>query len=174
MSKSIVKACVRYNDRLYTGFDHGECFKKLNEDNTTLVHSDIEQGFVDSDGNFVDRKQAMIIAKESGQLRYEPNKETLISEDLHLDWLNKQAQRIAELEEQLANSIRPKFPRQEHICGFAFGEIRKYIVVAYLDNNITLCENIETSELEWCDNKFLVGTFEEAQAKLKELQGEKK
>lgn len=82
-------------------------------------------------------------------------------------------QRIAELEEQLANSIRPKFPRQEHICGFAFGEIREYIVVAYLDNNITLCKNIETSELEWCDNKFLVRTFEEAQAKLKEL-GENK
>ena len=82
-------------------------------------------------------------------------------------------QQIAELEEQLANSIRPKFPRQEHICGFAFGEIREYIVVAYLDNDITLCENIETSELEWCDNNFLVRTFEEAQAKLKEL-GENK
>ena len=94
--------------------------------------------------------------------------------EAYLKILNKQAQRIAELEEQLANSIRPKFPRQEHICGFAFGEIREYIVVAYLDNDITLCENIETSELEWCDNKFLVGTFEEAQAKLKELQGEKK
>ena len=173
MSKSIVKACVRYNDRLYTGFDHGECFKKLNEDNTILIHSDIEQGFVDSDGNFVDRKQAMIIAKENGQLTYETDKKTLISEDLHLDWLNKQAQRIAELEEQLANSIRPKFHRQEHICGFAFGEIREYIVVAYLDNNITLCENIETGELEWCDNNFLVRTFEEALAKLKEL-GEKK
>ena len=100
MCKSIVKACVRYNDRLYTGFDHGECFKKLNEDNTILVHSEIEQGFVDSDGNFVDRKQAMIIAKENGQLRYEPDKKTLISEDLHLDWLNKQAQRIAELEDK--------------------------------------------------------------------------
>ena len=83
-------------------------------------------------------------------------------------------QRIAELEEQLANSIKPKFPRQEHICGFAFGEIREYIVVAYLDNDITLCENIETSELEWYDNNFLVRTFEEAQAKLKELQGEKR
>ena len=88
--------------------------------------------------------------------------------------LNQQTQRISELEEQLANSIRPKFPRQWHICGFAFGEIREYVVVAYLDNDITLCENIETNELEWCDNKFLVGTFEEAQAKLKELQGEKK
>lgn len=84
--------------------------------------------------------------------------------------LNQQDQRIAELEEQLANSIRPKFDRQEHICSFAFGEIREHIVVAYLDNNITLCENIETSELEWCDNNFLVRTFEEAQAKLKELQ----
>ena len=100
MCKSIVKACVRYNDRLYTGFDHGECFRKLNEDNTTPVHSKIEQGFVDSDGNFVDRKQAMIIAKESGQLAYKTDKKTLISEDLHLDWLNKQAQRIAELEDK--------------------------------------------------------------------------
>lgn len=76
---------------------------------------------------------------------------------------------IADLEAKLANSIRPKFTRQEHLCGFAFGEIREYIVVAYLDNDVTLCENIETSELEWCDNNFLVRTFEEAQAKLKEL-----
>ena len=79
--------------------------------------------------------------------------------------------RIAELEEQLANSIRPKFNRQEHICGFAFGEIREYIVVGYLDNNITLCENILTNQLEWCDNKFLVRTFEEALKKLEELRG---
>ena len=79
--------------------------------------------------------------------------------------------RIAELEEQLKDCITPKFPRQEHICSFAFGEIREYIVVAYLDNNVTLCENIETSELEWCDNNFLVRTFEEAQAKLEKLKG---
>lgn len=83
--------------------------------------------------------------------------------------IQEKNKRIAELEEQLANSIRPKFPRQEHICGFAFGEIREYIVVGYLDNNITLCENILTDELEWCDNKFLVRTFEEAQVKLEEL-----
>ena len=87
--------------------------------------------------------------------------------------LEQKDKRIAELEEQLKNAIVPKFNRQEHICCFAFGEIREYIVVAYLDNNITLCENIETSDLEWCDNNFLVRTFEEAQAKLKELQGEK-
>ena len=79
-------------------------------------------------------------------------------------------QRIAELEEQLANSIRPKFNRQEHIYCVAFGEIRDFVVVAYLDNNITLCEDTTTSKLEWCDNKFLVLTKEEAEAKLKELE----
>ena len=89
-----------------------------------------------------------------------------------VDILNQQQERIAELEEQLKNAIVPKFNRQEHICSFTFGEIREYIVVAYLDNNITLCENIETSELEWCDNNFLVRTFEEAQAKLEKLKGE--
>ena len=78
--------------------------------------------------------------------------------------------RIAELEEQLANSIRPKFNRQEHIYCVAFGEIREFVVVAYLDNNITLCEDTTTSKLEWCDNKFLVLTKEEAEAKLKELE----
>lgn len=100
-----------------------------------------------------------------------------MSENINMvDALHKtiynQAQRISELEEQLKNAIVPKFNKQEHICGFAFGEIREYIVVGYLDNNITLCENILTDELEWCDNKFLVRTFEEAQAKLEELRGE--
>lgn len=38
--------------------------------------------------------------------------------------------------------------------------------------NVTLCENIETSELEWCDNNYLVFTKEEAEHKLAEI-GEK-
>ena len=83
-------------------------------------------------------------------------------------------QRIAELEEQLKNAIVPKFNRQEHIYCVAFGGIREFIVVAYLDNNITLCEDTTTSRLEWCDNNFLVKTKKEAEAKLRELQGEKK
>ena len=87
---------------------------------------------------------------------------------------NKQAQRIAELEEQLKNSISPKFSRQEHIYCVSFGEIREFVVVAYLDNYTTLCEDTTTSKLEWCDNNFLVLTKEEALAKLEELKGEKK
>ena len=79
--------------------------------------------------------------------------------------------RISELEEQLQGCIRPKFNRQEHIYCVAFGEIREFIVVAYLDNNTTLCEDTTTSRLEWCDNDFLVLTKEEAQAKLQELKG---
>ena len=91
-----------------------------------------------------------------------------------LDIMNGQNERIAELEEQLKNCIKPKFNRQEHIYCVAFGEIREFVVVAYLDNNITLCEDTTTSKLEWCDNEFLVLTKEEAEAKLQELKGENK
>ena len=84
--------------------------------------------------------------------------------------LNKQQQRIAELEEQLKNAIVPKFDRQEHIYSFSFGKIKEFVVVAYLDNNITLCEDTTTSKLEWCDNNFLVLTKQEAETKLKELR----
>jgi hypothetical protein len=71
---------------------------------------------------------------------------------------------------QLEKVIVPKFSRQEHIYCFAFGEVREFIVVAYLDNNTTLCEDTTTSHLEWCDNNFLVLTKKEAEQKLKEMQ----
>ena len=77
---------------------------------------------------------------------------------------------VEELEERLDNAIVPKFNRQEHIYCVAFGEIREFIVIAYLDNNITLCEDTTTSRLEWCDNNFLVLTKAEAEQKLKEMQ----
>lgn len=182
MSKSIVKACVRYNDRLYTGFDHGECFKKLNEDNiieqstfTKIVHSEIEQGFVDNYGNFVDRKEAMIIAKESGQLTYETDKQTLISEDLHLNWLNNQTERIAELEAQLKNAIRFKTPQIERfaVVQYIHWEKKPYKIVncfdAYKDENMKTrycfygVPSTNFKVIQICDTK------EEAQAKLKEL-----
>ena len=83
------------------------------------------------------------------------------------------AEKEQRIEEQLKNSIRPKFNRQEHIYCVAFGEIREFVVVAYLDNNITLCEDTTTGKLEWCDNNFLVLTKEEAEAKLREIKGGK-
>jgi hypothetical protein len=89
--------------------------------------------------------------------------------------LNEFLQRIAELEEQLKNAIVPKFKRQEIVYSIEYGEIEEIEelqVVAYLDNYITLCENRETSKLDWVHNNYLFATKEEALAKLKELQGE--
>lgn len=168
MCKSIVKACVRYNDRLYTGFDHGECFKKLNEDNTILIHSDIEQEFVDSDGNFVDRKQVMIIAKESGQLTYETDKKTLISEDLHLDWLNKQSQRIAELEEQLKKKPKYNIGDRVYIINEDYEVERDFIESIDIDTD-GIEYYTEMYSICWYENQ-LFATKEDALAKLEELQ----
>ena len=85
--------------------------------------------------------------------------------------------RIAELEEQLKNAIVPKFKRQEIVYSIEYGEIseiEELQVVAYLDNYIILCENIETSKLDWVHKDYLFATKEEAQAKLEELKGENK
>lgn len=84
------------------------------------------------------------------------------------------ADRYIQLQKQLENAFVPKFDRQEHIYSVAFGEIKEFIVVAYLDNNTTLCEDTTSGKLEWCDNNFLVLTKEEAEAKLKELNNEQK
>ena len=106
------------------------------------------------------------------ETKYIPIQTEIISDNKDKT-IAKLQQRIAALEEQLKNSIRPKFNRQEHIYCVAFGEIREFVVVAYLDNSITLCEDTATGRLEWCDNNFLVLTKEEAEAKLKEIKGGK-
>ena len=186
MSKSIVKACVKYNGRFYTGFDHGECFKKLRKDNpfeetkfTKIVHSEIEQGFVDSDGDFVDRKQAMIIAKERGQLTYENDKKTLISEDLHLNWLNEQAERIAELEEQLENAIVPKFKIGQEVWTIRHNNsiyhtrIDEIKVVNIQGKNEIFYYYDQPGSYAHCEviEEDVYATKEEALAKLEELKG---
>lgn len=100
----ITKAAIRLGDKIYTGFDHGECFKKIPEERHGLT---VEQGFVNSDNEFVDRKQAMKIARAANQLTYDDgDRKTLISEDLHLYWLNQQARQIHELESEIARMSR--------------------------------------------------------------------
>ena len=111
MDKEIVKACVKCGNKLFTGFDHGECFEEIERNDA----ENAEQGFIDNEGNFVDRKEAMIIAEKAGQLKYKLGKKTLISEDLHLNWLNKQADKIADLEAKLAESKR-KYEDRKKFC----------------------------------------------------------
>ena len=100
--RTIVKAAIKYRKEIYTGFDHGECFKQLEKKHHLTTLANVQQGFIDSDGHFVDREQAMFIALQANQLRYGTGKNNLISEDIHLDWLNKQAEQIARQAERIA------------------------------------------------------------------------
>lgn len=79
----------------------------------------------------------------------------------------------SELAELKQKAIVPKFERQSHIYGFACGVIKSYIVVAYLDNIITLCEDTQSNTLEFYNNDYLVETKEEAEQKLAEIKGDK-
>ena len=98
MAKEIQKAAIKCKYQIFTGFEHGECFKQLENHHK---EAEIIQGFITNDGEFVDRQEAMIIARIANQLQYDTDKKTLISEDLHIDWLHKQNQKIKELEKAL-------------------------------------------------------------------------
>ncbi len=81
---------------------------------------------------------------------------------------HKLEQELAELKEK---AIVPRFKRQEIVYCFSYGKIQLFNVVAYLDNQITLCENRETGKLEFVNNDYLCINEQEAQTKLKEIQG---
>ena len=98
MLKEIQKAAIKCKYQIFTGFEHGECFKQLENHHK---EAEIIQGFVTNDGDFVSRQEAFVIAKNANQLHFEPVTKILMSEDLHIDWLHKQDQKIKELEKAL-------------------------------------------------------------------------
>jgi hypothetical protein len=85
--------------------------------------------------------------------------------------LNKQDQRIEELEEQLKNAIVPKFKRGQYVwCVYPTNEHRQGFVfelefVGYTKDKI-ICRITDNEEFEY-DEVF--ATKEKAEAKLKEL-----
>ena len=89
--------------------------------------------------------------------------------------LNELNDKLKELEQELAElkekAIVPRFRRQEIVYCFSYGKIQLFNVVAYLDNQITLCENRETGKLEFVNNDYLCINEQEAQDKLKEMNG---
>ena len=93
MNNEIIKlACVKYNNNLYTGFNHGECFKKLPQDANMR---NTMQGFITNTGRFVDRRTAFEIAKQANQIEcITKDNNVLISEDLYLYWLNEQSREL--------------------------------------------------------------------------------
>lgn len=87
--------------------------------------------------------------------------------------LNELNDRVKELEQELAElkekAIVPRFKRQEIVYCFSYGKIQLFNVVAYLDNQITVCENRKTGKLEFIDNDYLYINEQEALNKLKEI-----
>jgi hypothetical protein len=139
VSKEIVKAGVRYNNIVYDGFNHGECFKKLPIDANMV---DIEQGFITNDGEFVDRKKAFTIARKAHQLEYDYGvQKVLISEDIHINWLHKKDKTIADLEAKLAESEKQANDWKQR---FESGEER----LKTLNSNSVTALNLKNEKIE--------------------------
>ena len=93
--------------------------------------------------------------------------------------LNQQAERIAELEEQLENAIVPKFKMGQEVWWIdtrvnSFNE-QRYRIESYLIDSIVITKEqfrYYGDDGLWLGDNELFATKEEAQAKLKELQGE--
>jgi len=67
--KTITKACTKYNGQLYVGWRHCFIGHQMIADGVCPIPypSGKAQGFVTSDGEWADRKEALRIAKEAGQ-----------------------------------------------------------------------------------------------------------
>lgn len=71
------------NNDLYQielGYRHCDIYSRFLGE---MSRSPNDQGFYTSKGRFVDRKEAMIIAKEAGQVNVDNNSINLFSEDLY-------------------------------------------------------------------------------------------
>ena len=80
MLARIVCAAIRVGGRIYTGRRHGVIMRNIWKDRPEQCIGQNRQGFLDSDGNFVSRKQAGIIAYRNGQTSM--LRDNLMSEDL--------------------------------------------------------------------------------------------
>jgi hypothetical protein len=80
--KKLVQAAVKRNDMIVTGKRHCDCIKDAVRiyDWDIPIHSH-EQGFVDEDGNYYNRKEALEVAISNGQVP-KNFKQVLSSEDL--------------------------------------------------------------------------------------------
>lgn len=98
-----------------------------------------------------------------------------------IDKLNKQAERIVELEEQLKNAIVPKFKIGQEVYKVYTANQKYPFVFKIIGFKITksrgkenIFYNVEEDgfDMGWYPDEILFATKEEAQEKLKELQGE--
>ena len=100
---------------------------------------------------------------------------------IHYRHLKDKEQRIAELEEQLVNSIRPKFKIGQEVYK-VYTKIQRYpfkvkiigfkITKTRGEDNIYYDTEEDGFEMGWYTDEILFTTKEEAEEKLKELKGE--
>jgi len=75
----VVASAVRKDNVIYKGKTHADCFIQQ----PVGVLRNAEQGFVTYNGKFVNRKQALKIARHYGQIKYKhPPYNQLLSEDM--------------------------------------------------------------------------------------------
>lgn len=143
----IIKAAIKFNDKVYIGFDHGECFKQMQKQDVK-GYDNSGQGFITDTGVFVDRIKACKIARKAKQIAYDTPHECLISEDLHLYWLNEQEKKIFELQ-TILNEIENYIKSLQEYCEIEEMKDNKPVTfysLALLQDILDRIEELENKE----------------------------
>lgn len=92
VKEKIICSAVRYNDKVWRGHRHGDAIQAMrgelsytmNRKELNEAQVDRDQGFVTSEGRYVNRAEAWSIAEKAGQIidREYQTKDCLYSEDL--------------------------------------------------------------------------------------------
>jgi len=85
----IICSAIKINNRLYLGNNHGDIIQNINFKEGEKAYSDT-QGFIDNCGKFVNRVEALKIAKDCGQVSKNFKEDELCSEHIENKlWLLK-------------------------------------------------------------------------------------
>lgn len=80
----VLCAAVRLPDgTLWTGLRHRAIIKDIVESTLDAPPADAEVGFVDTEGNFIGRYEALMLAEQAGQLEHNSARSRLQSEDIY-------------------------------------------------------------------------------------------
>ena len=81
----IFQAAIKFEDVIYTlkkPNRHEDIIKHMADDLGMKTPITGEQGFLDSNGNFINREDALVLARSTGQLLKEYHPKYLFSEDV--------------------------------------------------------------------------------------------
>lgn len=84
MKSPIKHSAIKVGNIVYVGHRHHNCFAVIHDCGVNHKIVPSVQGFVDEDGSFWDRKEALAIATHFNQIKEKHNpKDQLVSEDLY-------------------------------------------------------------------------------------------